>query len=39
VGQGAKPKKIMVAGGDPAAMEFALTAAERGHHVTLYEKR
>lgn len=29
---------VMVAGGGPAAMEFALTAAERGHDVTLYEK-
>jgi len=32
------PKKIMVAGGGPAGMEFALTAAQRGHRVTLYEK-
>jgi 2,4-dienoyl-CoA reductase (NADPH2) len=32
------PKTIMVAGGGPAGMEFALTAAQRGHHVTLYEK-
>ncbi len=31
-------KKIMVAGGGPAGMEFAITAAQRGHHVTLYEK-
>jgi len=31
-------KRIMVAGGGPAGMEFALTAAQRGHHVTLYEK-
>lgn len=31
-------KKVMVAGGGPAGMEFALTAAARGHHVTLYEK-
>ncbi len=31
-------KTIMVAGGGPAGMEFALTAAQRGHHVTLYEK-
>ncbi len=28
----------MVAGGGPAGMEFALTAAEAGHDVTLYEK-
>jgi len=32
------PKTVMVAGGGPAGMEFALTAAQRGHHVTLYEK-
>ena len=32
------PKKVMVAGGGPAGMQFALTAAERGHQVTLYEK-
>ncbi|MBW1644572.1 MAG: FAD-dependent oxidoreductase, partial [Deltaproteobacteria bacterium] len=31
-------KKIMVAGGGPAGMEFAITAAKRGHDVTLYEK-
>jgi len=33
-----KPKRVMVAGGGPAGMEFALTAAEAGHDVTLYEK-
>lgn len=32
------PKKVLVAGGGPAGMEFALTAARRGHEVTLYEK-
>lgn len=32
------PKSILVAGGGPAGMEFALTAAQRGHRVTLYEK-
>ncbi len=31
-------REVMVAGGGPAGMEFALTAAERGHDVTLYEK-
>jgi 2,4-dienoyl-CoA reductase (NADPH2) len=31
-------KKIFVAGGGPAGMEFALIAAQRGHYVTLYEK-
>ncbi|MBW1868480.1 MAG: FAD-dependent oxidoreductase [Deltaproteobacteria bacterium] len=38
VGQGDKPKKIMVAGGGPAGMEFALTAGERRHKVHLYER-
>ena len=31
-------KKIFVAGGGPAGMAFALTAAGRGHDVTLFEK-
>lgn len=31
-------RKLLVAGGGPAGMEFALTAAQRGHDVTLYEK-
>jgi 2,4-dienoyl-CoA reductase (NADPH2) len=31
-------KKIAVAGGGPAGMQFALTAAQRGHNVTLFEK-
>lgn len=31
-------KRILVAGGGPAGMEFALIAAQRGHDVTLYEK-
>lgn len=34
----ARPKRVMVAGGGPAGMEFALTAAQAGHKVTLYEK-
>ncbi|MBU2550245.1 MAG: FAD-dependent oxidoreductase [Proteobacteria bacterium] len=32
------PKKVMVAGGGPAGMEFAVVAAQRGHRVDLYEK-
>ena len=32
-------KKICVIGGGPAGMEAARLAAERGHDVTLYEKR
>lgn len=31
------PRRIMVAGGGPAGMKAALTAAGRGHRVTLYE--
>lgn len=31
------PKKIAVVGGGPAGLACALTAAERGHRVTLYE--
>jgi 2,4-dienoyl-CoA reductase-like NADH-dependent reductase (Old Yellow Enzyme family)/thioredoxin reductase len=31
-------KKVAVIGGGPAGMKVALTAAERGHKVTLYEK-
>lgn len=31
-------KRIMVVGAGPAGMEAALTAAERGHEVTLYER-
>ena len=33
-----KPKKVAVVGGGPAGMKAALTAAERGHRVTLFEK-
>jgi len=32
-------KKIMVIGGGPAGMEFARVAVQRGHDVTLYEKK
>lgn len=38
VRKAATSKRVMVAGGGPAGMEFAVTAAERGHRVTLYEK-
>jgi NADPH-dependent 2,4-dienoyl-CoA reductase/sulfur reductase-like enzyme len=33
-----EPKDIMVVGGGPAGCEVAITAHERGHKVTLYEK-
>ena len=36
--QPAKRKKVLVAGGGPGGMQCALTAAERGHEVTLCEK-
>lgn len=32
------PKKLLIAGGGLAGLETARTAAERGHHVTLWEK-
>ncbi|MDO8568589.1 MAG: FAD-dependent oxidoreductase [Dehalococcoidales bacterium] len=34
-----KAKKVAVIGGGPAGMEAAIIAAERGHQVTLFEKR
>lgn len=33
------PKKVVVIGGGPAGMEAALTAARRGHKVSLFEKQ
>jgi 2,4-dienoyl-CoA reductase-like NADH-dependent reductase (Old Yellow Enzyme family) len=33
----ARRKRVMVIGGGPAGMKAAATAAERGHHTTLYE--
>jgi len=32
-------KKVAVVGGGPAGMQAAIVAAQKGHHVTLYEKR
>ncbi|MHB9029895.1 MAG: oxidoreductase [Candidatus Latescibacterota bacterium] len=32
------PKKVMIVGGGPAGIRCALTASQRGHEVTLYEK-
>ena len=31
------PRKVMVVGGGPAGLKAAAVAAERGHHVTLFE--
>jgi NADPH-dependent 2,4-dienoyl-CoA reductase/sulfur reductase-like enzyme/thioesterase domain-containing protein len=33
-----KSRKVAIIGGGPAGMKAAITAAERGHKVTLYEK-
>jgi len=33
-----RPKKVFIIGGGPAGMQAALTAAERGHQVTLFER-
>lgn len=33
-----QPKKLAVVGAGPAGLAFAITAAKRGHHVTLFEK-
>ncbi len=34
----AKPKKVMVIGGGVAGLQAALTASQRGHQVSLYER-
>ncbi|MBI5654709.1 FAD-dependent oxidoreductase [Candidatus Uhrbacteria bacterium] len=33
-----KIKKVLIAGGGPAGMQAAITAAKRGHKVTIFEK-
>jgi 2,4-dienoyl-CoA reductase (NADPH2) len=39
VEKASKPRKVAVVGGGPAGMKAALTAAERGHQVALFEKK
>ncbi len=33
----AKPQRLAVVGAGPAGLAFAITAAQRGHHITLFE--
>jgi mycofactocin system FadH/OYE family oxidoreductase 2 len=35
---GRRSQRVLVVGGGPAGLQAALTAAERGHHVTLFER-
>ncbi|MTD53519.1 mycofactocin system FadH/OYE family oxidoreductase 2 [Amycolatopsis pithecellobii] len=35
---GPRPKRVFVVGGGPAGLQAASTAAQRGHHVTLFER-
>jgi len=37
IGHAATRRRVMVVGGGPAGMKSAITAAQRGHDVTLYE--
>ena len=38
IGPAPVKKKVMIVGGGPAGMQAAITASQRGHDVTLYEK-
>ncbi|MBF7097890.1 oxidoreductase [Alkalibacter mobilis] len=33
------PKKVFIAGGGPGGLQAAVTAAQKGHHVTVFEKK
>ena len=35
---GPRPKRVLVAGGGPGGLQAAVAAAQRGHHVTLFER-
>ncbi|HVW39727.1 MAG TPA: mycofactocin system FadH/OYE family oxidoreductase 2 [Amycolatopsis sp.] len=35
---GPRPKRVLVAGGGPGGLQAASAAAQRGHHVTLFER-
>lgn len=35
---GPRPKRVLVVGGGPAGLQAASTAAQRGHHVTVFER-
>ncbi|WP_236788570.1 mycofactocin system FadH/OYE family oxidoreductase 2 [Amycolatopsis sp. GM8] len=35
---GPRPQRVLVVGGGPAGLQAASTAAQRGHHVTLFER-
>ncbi|HET6499899.1 MAG TPA: mycofactocin system FadH/OYE family oxidoreductase 2 [Amycolatopsis sp.] len=34
-----RPRRVLVVGGGPAGLQAASTAAQRGHHVTLFERQ